>query len=162
MDFDELYARSWTSVLRAVVLLVPAADDARDVVQEAFARAYDRWPQVRELDSPEAWVRRVALNAALDLGRRETRRRRAYRRWLGRPGDVPAPDGAALDVVAALARLTPDQRRAVVLHHLCDLSVAQIAADTGRPEGTVKTHLSRGRAALAVLLRETEEVGPRG
>jgi len=57
----------------------------------------------------------------------------------------------------ALATLKPVHRRAVVLHQLCDLSVAQIAADLGQPEATVKTHLSRGRAALAALLRVSDE-----
>lgn len=161
VDFDDLYAGSWHTVLRAVVLLVPAGDEARDVVQEAFARAYARWPEVSRLDNPEGWVRRVAVNAALDLGRRETRRRRAYLRWRGRPADVDEPTGFAVDIVRALDTLPADQRRAVVLHHVCDMSVSEIAAETGRPEGTVKTHLSRGRAALAAQLRHREDLTSR-
>lgn len=51
------------------------------------------------------------------------------------------------------------QRRAIVLHHLCDLSVDDVARETNAPTGTVKARLSRGRAALAVLLADyrTEE-----
>ena len=77
----------------------------------------------------------------------------------GRPADVPAlsPDHVAL--VAALRTLPADQRRALVLHHLADLPVAQVAEETGVPVGTVKARLSRGRAALALHL--TEEA-PRG
>jgi RNA polymerase sigma-70 factor (ECF subfamily) len=55
-------------------------------------------------------------------------------------------------LVRALRQITPDQRRAIVLHHLCDLSVAEVAAETGVPHGTVKARLSRGREALAALL----------
>jgi RNA polymerase sigma-70 factor (ECF subfamily) len=60
-------------------------------------------------------------------------------------------------VLVEALRLIPEaQRRAVVLHHLCDLSVEQVAAETGCPVGTVKVHLSRGRAALARLLADTD------
>ena len=50
--------------------------------------------------------------------------------------------------------LPADQRRAIVLHHLADLPVAEVAVEVGAPVGTVKARLSRGRAALAVLLAE--------
>lgn len=56
----------------------------------------------------------------------------------------------------SLRRLPPRQRQAVFLFYLCDLSVAQIAAETGTSTGSVKTHLSRGRAALAPHLTAME------
>ena len=64
----------------------------------------------------------------------------------------PGPGVETPLVVAALARLPEDQRRAIVLFHLCDLSVDQVAAEVGAPAGTVKARLSRGRAALRELL----------
>jgi len=157
-SFDDLYYASYRSILRAVVFLVPSREDAHDVVQEAYARALSRWDDVRALDNPEAWVRRVAVNAAVDMGRRERSRRTAYRRLLARPAVVPAPDEAATEIERALAALTPAQRQAIVMHHLLDMSVADIAAQTGRPTGTVKTNLARGRAAMAALLRERSGV----
>jgi RNA polymerase sigma-70 factor (ECF subfamily) len=57
-------------------------------------------------------------------------------------------------VVAALQQLPADQRRTLVLHHIADLSVADVAREVGVPEGTVKARLARGRAALAQLLEE--------
>jgi RNA polymerase sigma-70 factor (ECF subfamily) len=57
----------------------------------------------------------------------------------------------------ALQALPADQRRAIVLYHLCDLSVAEVAAEVNAPTGTVKARLSRGRAALATLLGDSEE-----
>jgi RNA polymerase sigma factor (sigma-70 family) len=59
-------------------------------------------------------------------------------------------------LVEALARLDPDSRLVVVLHHVADLGTAQIAVDLGIPEGTVKSRLSRARARLAGLLDERE------
>ncbi len=152
-DFEELYQASYRSVLRTVVLLTPSVEDAHDVVQEAFARALARWSRVKALDRPEEWVRRVAVNAALDLGRRETTRRRLLPRLWARSEPVAGPTGASVDVVRALQQLRPAHRRAVVLHYLLDLDVASIAAETGRPASTVTTDLARGRAALAALLR---------
>jgi len=79
-DFDATYATGYRSVLRAVVLLTPSVEDAHDLTSEAWVRAYDRWASVGELAAPVAWVRRVAVNAAVDARRREGSRWRAYRR----------------------------------------------------------------------------------
>ena len=64
------------------------------------------------------------------------------------------PDHVA--IVTALAQVDRDQREAVVLHYLADLGVAEIAAELGIPEGTVKSRLSRARVRLADLLDEKE------
>ena len=158
-DFDELYYATYRATLRAVLVLVPSPEDAHDITQEAYARALARWPAVSRLDNPAAWVRHVAVNAAIDAGRSDRSRRRAYRRFLGRrQPTAPVPDGAAVDVARALDALSPAHRQAIVLHYLLDLSVADIAGLTGRPPGTVKTNLSRGRAALARALRPLHEV----
>ena len=65
----------------------------------------------------------------------------------------PTPDRVAFS--DALRRVPAEQRRALVMYHLCDLTVEQIAAETGVRAGTVKARLARGRAALAPYLRET-------
>jgi RNA polymerase sigma-70 factor (ECF subfamily) len=157
-SFDDSYSQGYRSVLRAVVLLVPTAEDAHDLTQEAYARALARWDDVGKLENPEAWVRRVAVNAAIDVSRRNRSRRSAYRLLLGRPAAVAPSDGSAVDVQRAIAALKPAQRQAIVLHYLLDMSVEQIAKETGRPTGTVKTNLARGRAALAAMLRVPVEV----
>jgi RNA polymerase sigma-70 factor (ECF subfamily) len=157
-SFDDVYYASYRSVLRAVVLLVPGVEDAHDLTQEAFSRALARWDAVGQLDSPEGWIRRVAINAAIDLSRRDRSRRSAYRLLQGRAGTTPAVDGSAVDIARALSALKPGQRQAIVLHYLLDMSVEQIAHETGQPAGTVKTNLARGRAALAALLRVSAEV----
>ena len=69
--------------------------------------------------------------------------------------DVAGPGPDRIAFVEALRKVPAEQRRALVLYHLVDLSVEQIAAETGVRPGTVKARLARGRAALAPYLRET-------
>lgn len=69
----------------------------------------------------------------------------------------PNPDHVAL--VEALKQLPETQRQAIVLHHMCDLSVHSVAAEVGVPEGTIKARLSRGRAALLTVLGEEPSTG---
>lgn len=133
--------------------------EAEDVVQEAFARAVGR-AGFERLDNPEAWLRTVAVNVARTRHRR--RRLGALLTARSAAGD-DAPLGAGdtddrLTLMAALARLPRPQREAIALHHLADLSVAEVARTLGVPDGTVKARLSRGRAALAVLLQPAGEV----
>jgi RNA polymerase sigma-70 factor (ECF subfamily) len=70
---------------------------------------------------------------------------------------VPPPGDDGLVLVWALRRLPAPQRRAIALHYLFDLPVEEIASETGAPTGTVKSWLSRGRAALAAVLSEPAE-----
>jgi RNA polymerase sigma-70 factor (ECF subfamily) len=127
--------------------------EAEDVVQEAFLRAWQRWPDISGYDDPVAWVRRVAWNLATSRLRRITTAARALRRHRP-PQPVPGlnPDHVAL--VAALRRLPERQRRVIVLHHIADVPVAEIAENLGLPKGTVVSWLHRGRAQLAVHLSD--------
>ncbi|HWH27735.1 MAG TPA: SigE family RNA polymerase sigma factor [Mycobacteriales bacterium] len=152
-DFDALYRVGAPRLVRQLLPLVRDRQEAADVVQEAFARAYARWSTVSGYDAPEAWVRSVAVRLAVSRWRRHRNSLVAWRRH-GAPDDLPGASPDAVALVAALRRLPEVQRVAVVLHHLVDLSVEQVAAETGVPTGTVKTRLARGRAALALLLRE--------
>jgi DNA-directed RNA polymerase specialized sigma24 family protein len=125
--------------------------EAQDVVQEAFVRALARPSRLRHVDNPEAWLRTVAMNLA-----RSRHRRRMMFAGLVRAGkversDPPAPgltpDHVAL--VAALQRLPEKIRRTIVLYHLADLPVAEVAAIEGCTIEAAKTRLVRGRRALA-------------
>ena len=68
---------------------------------------------------------------------------------------MAGPDENAVALAVALTRIEAKQRRAIVLHHLADLSIAEVARLENCPEGTVKARLARGRAALAPLLDDT-------
>ena len=70
--------------------------------------------------------------------------------------ETAAPSETHVALVAALKQLPEAQRQALVLHHIADLPVQDVAREVGVPEGTIKARLSRGRAALAALLADEE------
>jgi RNA polymerase sigma-70 factor (ECF subfamily) len=153
-DFEALYAASYPRLRRVLAAVTLDVADADDALQEAFTRAAARWRKVGDLDDPEAWVRRVALNQAMDQHRRRARDRRQVT-----TEGMHELDPQLLDLKAALQELPFPQRQALVLHHLLDLSVADTARELGRPEGTVKAQLMRGREALGKVLDPTREAG---
>ncbi|MGA4866045.1 SigE family RNA polymerase sigma factor [Streptomyces lavendulocolor] len=157
-EFQELYAHSVTRLVGQLYLMTGDLHEAQDVVQEAFVRAWGRRSRLVRDAGPEAWLRTVAWRLAVSRWRRRGRAAEAWRRHAGGlAGTVPAPGPGTVALVAALRRLPDRQRRVAVLHYVCDLSVEQVAAETGISSGTVKTHLSRARAALAPHLSATEE-----
>jgi RNA polymerase sigma-70 factor (ECF subfamily) len=149
--FDEFYRATSARMLRYGFALTGDLSEAQDLVQEAYVRAWQRWRWLAAYDHTEGWVRLVLTRLATDSWRRLRNRRLALRR-AGPPGDAPAPSEDTVLLVDALRRLPTAQRRAVALHYLCDMSVAEIAAETGSSPGTVKSWLSRGRAGLAAVL----------
>jgi len=150
-EFDSFYRATRQRLFDCLYALTGNAAEAQDAVHEAYARAWQRWSSVGGYAEPEAWVRTVARRIAVSGWRRARNRLTAHRRH-GLPPAVPGPDPDATVIAAALGRLPIEQRTAIVLHHLCDLSVAEVARETGVPTGTVKARLSRGRRALAALL----------
>ncbi|MFC0007185.1 RNA polymerase sigma factor [Micromonospora siamensis] len=159
VDFDQLYHAHFRSLTVQLTAYCGDLAQAQDLVQEAFCRAFARWSKVSRYDDPVAWVRRVAWNLASSRWRRLRTAQSFLRRQREEHVPGPGPDRVALD--AALAQLPPNHRRAVVLHYLADLSVSQIAAQEDVAEGTVKSWLHRGRAALASQLTATSEVNHR-
>jgi RNA polymerase sigma-70 factor, ECF subfamily len=159
-EFDEFYSASYRRVCGQVFAMIGNVDEAQECTQEAFAKA---WAHRRRLDrggQPEAWVRTVAYRMAVSRWRRVQRSRRPADRALSPRLTAEAPSVAPVAVTEALRRLPEAQRRVLVLHHLADLSVREIAAELGVPEGTVKARLSRGRAQLRTLLDDTSASGP--
>lgn len=152
VEFDDFYAASFQRVCVQVYAMIGNWDEAQECTQEAFAKA---WSHRRTLDRaryPEAWVRTTAHRLAISRWRRKGRERRDPDRALQPDATMaePGPDHVAL--VEALKQLPEAQRRTLVLHHLCDLPVDEVAAELGVPSGTVKARLSRGRAALKEIL----------
>jgi RNA polymerase sigma-70 factor (ECF subfamily) len=151
--FDDLYTGSYRRLVGQIYAMCGNLQEAQDCVQEAFIRA---WRQRESLDlerSPETWVRVVASRLAISRWRRARKALRPADRSYATP--APAEPGVLRVALAqALQKLPAEQRRAIVLHHLCDMSVAEIAAELGTPTGTVKARLSRGRSALAGLLSD--------
>lgn len=161
-DFDALYEARFGDVVAMAYALTGDLAESHDLAQEAFCRAWQQWSKLAHYDDPLAWVRRVVANLANSRWRRLRVVRKHVRRE--RPGEVPplGPDHVAL--VSALRTLPESQRRAVVLHYLLDLPVAEVAHELGVAAGTVKSWLHRSRASLAAQLTEspsTSGVGDR-
>jgi RNA polymerase sigma-70 factor (ECF subfamily) len=142
-DFAEFYTTSFARVARAVRAFCGNADVAHEATQEAFARAFSRWPKVKEVAWPEAWVTTTAMNVSKRHFRRRSRQRATA------PGESSAgPSGDRVDVLAALRLLPERQRQATVLHYLLDCPVGAVAELMGLSDGAVKAHLHKARATL--------------
>ena len=143
--FDALFRREFGPITRTAYLIVGDWEVAREIAQDAFVQVLRHWKQVQGMESPGGWVRRVAIRDAVRSRRRDARRRLlvspASPRWSEHPTS-PGPKSAA-----ALLALPRQQRAVIALFYLEDRPVAEIATLLGCSEGTVKTHLSRGRAA---------------
>jgi RNA polymerase sigma-70 factor (ECF subfamily) len=151
-EFETFYAGSFQSLVVQLYAYTSDMDAAQDVVQEAFCRALARWERLSEYDDPAGWVRRVAWNLATSRWRKAVAAARMARRHQEEHVPAPSPDRVAL--AQALAAIPAAQRRVLILFYLADLPVRDIAEQENLAEGTVKTWLRRGRAALAAQLAE--------
>ncbi|WP_246371894.1 SigE family RNA polymerase sigma factor [Nocardioides pelophilus] len=159
--FDDWVAARGSALLRLAYVLTGNAADAEDVVQDALSRALPRWDQISRLDDPDAYVRRMVVNAHTSWWRKFRRR------------ESPAADVRTDEVVtgpgeglhsderrrlwAACQALPADQRTAVVLRYYEQLEYDEIAALTGVREGTVRSRVSRGIAVLRQEMGERDE-----
>ena len=152
-SFDEFYENSFRRLVGQTYAMCGNLAEAQDCVQEASSAPGTSGAAWTSTGSPEAWVRTVAYRLAVSRWRKARKALRAPdRAYAAQP--PREPDVSRVALARALQQLPTDQRRAIVLHHLCDLSVAEIAVETNVPVGTVKARLSRGRAALAALLTD--------
>jgi RNA polymerase sigma-70 factor (ECF subfamily) len=153
-DFDAFYTATHRRIISQIYTMTGSLHEAEDCVQEAYARAWQRWATIStEVGSPEAWVRTVATRLAVSSWRKAVNRLKAHHREQS-ADEVPGLNPDHIALIAALRKISADQRMAIVLHHYVGLSVEEIAAETGAPTGTVKARLARGRKALAPHLTE--------
>ena len=149
---EELYRTRYVAFRNALATVTGSYDTARDVVQEAFARALRERATYRGDGPLEAWVWRIAFRDA--LARRRNGRRHA------RLDELPEPDFVDPerdpDLAAALRALPPRKRLIVFLRYFADLSYADIAAACGISEGTVAAALAQAREALMDALDANE------
>jgi RNA polymerase sigma-70 factor (sigma-E family) len=151
----ELFEAHYVSLVRMARLLVDDRETAEDVVMDAFTSLYRRWTAVRDPDEAHRYVRSSVLNGARSQLRRRRRRRHHETES---PDHEATRDGfetneADRSTVTQLLRTLPyRQRQVLVLRYFVDLTEAQIAYELGVSPGSVKTHASRGLAALARAL----------
>lgn len=158
-DFDRLYQASYQKLFRTVYAIVGEPAAAEDCVQEACLKAFRAWPAWKRDAPAEAWLHRIAVNAALSWRRREKVREVGdLVRRLGRISDrVPGPEAAAEpDLLTALRELPPKLAAAIVLRHVHGYSNREIGFALGIPERTVASRLIAARARLRARLGEPD------
>jgi RNA polymerase sigma-70 factor (sigma-E family) len=157
-DFDAWVAARGPALLRLAWALTGSRIEAEDVVQDVLAKVLPRWPRVGAMEDPDAYVRRMVVNANVSRWRRLGRRERLVADVPDRP--VP-PGDAAYDererLWQACRALPRDQRVAVVLRFYEQLEYAEIAALTGVREGSVRSRVSRGIATLREVMGHEDD-----
>jgi RNA polymerase sigma-70 factor (ECF subfamily) len=162
-DVAELYSRAYGPLVGLLTSIGGSTGDAEEVAQDAFVRLLGHWETVGSYDDPEAWVRMVAVRMLISRYRRARVAALGVLRLSRRPATVQSDLTAqSLDVARALGSLPIQQRAVILLHHGLDLSVETVATALQIPVGTVKSRLSRARAAVAPMLREREEIPDNG
>ena len=149
VGFDGFYRAHRDRLCRALDLTVRDSDLATEAIDEAMARAAQRWEVIGGYDAPEGWVYRVALNWA-----RSVFRRRRPLPWRGEALWDTLPDP---DVSRAVANLPLKLRIVIVARFYLDWSVSEIAEGLEIPSGTVKSRIHRALASLESDLGDTHD-----
>jgi RNA polymerase sigma-70 factor (sigma-E family) len=153
----ELYSVHYQSLVRLAAMLVRDTPTAEEVVQEAFIAMHDGWERLRDTEKALAYMRQAVVNRSRSVLRH---RMVVEKNQPKPPPDMPSAEHGALTllersaVIAALRDLPDRQREAIVLRYYADLSEADIAAAMRISRGAVKSHTSRGMAALRAALEQ--------
>ncbi|MEN8039874.1 MAG: sigma-70 family RNA polymerase sigma factor [Actinomycetota bacterium] len=157
LGFTMLVRRYQPGIYSGARRLTRLHEDAEEVAQDTFLRAYralDGYNDTRIRDLRlRGWLWTIALNLC------RTRAARPRQEPSGTDLDRSTTDDSPIDAQAwnsRLSRLSSDQRAAVVLRHVADLPIRDIAEATGRPEGTVKADISRGLDKLREAMEREE------
>jgi len=153
LSFDDFYKREHRHVLALAFVLTGNQWVAEDTAQDAFTAAFRHWHSIVAYDSPSAWIRRVTCNRAASVLRRRMREAKAMMRLVGRTQTYIEMDQGDEAFWDAVRRLPLRQAQTVALYYMEDYSVRQISEVLDCSEGSVKTHLSRARDAVARQLR---------
>jgi RNA polymerase sigma-70 factor (sigma-E family) len=153
MEFSDYVRAQYPALLRFAVVLTGQSWLAEDLVSDVLGRAFERWSSIGAMDRPHAYVRRMIVNEHLSW-------RRRVRRAPTTEPDVPegtVADGTAEHaerdaMIALLARLPRRQRAAVVLRYYLGLSDAEVAAELGCRESTVRSQIARALRTLRIDL----------
>ncbi len=159
-DVEQFLAARGPALVRLARGLLRDPHHAEDVVQDVLAKVYLSWGSVQRADDPDAYVRRMVVNACTSFWRRAVRKERAYEpTWLpeGQVSDR-AGDLAETDSMLALLRRLPTKQRAVlVLRHYEGLRDAEIADILGCSDVTVRSNAHRGLASLRGMLSHRDD-----
>jgi RNA polymerase sigma-70 factor (ECF subfamily) len=145
-EFERWYLATRNALTAAAFLYVGNVDEALDLTQETYARAWQHWNVVYGHPNRDAWIRHVLHNLVVSRWRRLNLE---SSRAPSRAEAYEPVDTHDLDLARLVARLPANQRRAFVLHVVFDLSVDDVAHEMKSPAGTVRSWIHRARTALA-------------
>lgn len=153
LSFETFFEAERTRLLRALYLLTGNAQEAEEVMQDAFVAVWERWDRVSSMDDPTGYLYRTAMNRHRSRVRRVTR---AAKRVVGaaESGDAFAAADERDAVARALVTLTPRQRAAVVLTELLGYGADEAGSILGVQPVTVRVLASQGRAAMREVMSD--------
>jgi RNA polymerase sigma-70 factor (ECF subfamily) len=152
VDFDEFFAAEHAALVRVAWALTGRLDVAEEIVQESFLSAYSQWTRVSSLERPGAWMRRVVTNRCVSSARRRFTELRLLTRLSARRSAMVDMAVPADELWAAVRALPKRQAQVLALVYAEDRAISDVAAILGCSEPTARTHLRRGRLALARAL----------
>lgn len=150
--FRAFYEAEFGSIAVVAGAIVGNRMAGEDIAQEALTRASEQWDVVGQYDKPGAWVRRVAINLALNGKRRRANEQSMLQRLIGGSPTVTETRSGDPEVWDAIRQLPPRQRAAVALHYLEDRPVAEVAEIMEIAVSTTTTNLQKARTNLARIL----------
>jgi RNA polymerase sigma-70 factor, ECF subfamily len=155
----ELFDRYWSQAWYAAFAVLGDRTAADDVAQDAVQRAFGALARFDETRAFGPWLKRIAVNCAIDELRRRRKVDSLDEQRVLRQGESESLAGQLrnLGVVDAVAALAPNKRLVVVLRYWLDFPIEEIAEVLQIPAGTVASRLSRAHDELRVLLREEEQ-----
>jgi RNA polymerase sigma-70 factor (ECF subfamily) len=157
LGFEEFYAAEYPKIVRLAYALTGQRAVAEEEAQESLMAAHRNWAKVARYNDPAAWLRRVVTNRCTSVARRRlTDARLMVRLRSARAAqpELPVTDEALWSAVRSLPRR---QRQVVALRFVEDRSIDDIASILDCDQPTVRTHLRRGRLAVAAALKIAEE-----
>jgi RNA polymerase sigma-70 factor (sigma-E family) len=151
VEFEDFYLAHRADVFRTAYLMTADREEARDLTQETFVRAFQRWGEVSGHERPGAWLQTVVARLAISWHRRQAVRFKRTTGW----GDEASEEVQADEpvVLRALRSLTVAQRTVVVLRFYADRSVEDVARTLGKRPGTVKALTAQAIDRLRPVLQ---------
>ena len=156
-NLDTLFRAHYARLVRALAVVSGSQETAADAVQEAFVKAHLHWRRIERYDDPVGWIRRVAINRLRDDHRRSARGARAIERLKSDARQEVVAWSNGTDVASLLAELPRQQRMAMALFYVDNLSIAEVADTMKLSEGAVKFHLHQGRDRLRGVFTAHQE-----
>jgi RNA polymerase sigma-70 factor (ECF subfamily) len=164
--FEKIFRHYQVSLFNWARHLVGDADEAEDVVQQAFIKVFHALPKMREPGALEYWLKRIVYNASMDTLRKRKRQaestlgdtvmRRYAATTRGPEGDLLQGEEREM-VQEALKKMNPRYRALILMREFDGMSYEEIGETTGEPLTTVRVALFRARAQLRELLRQVVE-----